>query len=254
MKYGNGTETFYNYEGKRRRLHTLSVSSSNYAGAKIMDNAYTYDAVDNITQLVNSAQPQSDRMGGQMTHNYEYDEWYRLIGAQGTYIGADRKTAAYKLEMGYDKLYNMTGKKLDVSQTNVQFDGTLFAGHDLTYNYNPENPFQLANINAKEYRSETENADTVKRNNQYTYDANGNLLSINADSSKQERSLLWDEENRLLSVNDNGFVSNYWYDASGERVVKTSCENENVYVNGAHAGGLTNTKKFTAYIKIHTSW
>jgi len=30
--------------------------------------------------------------------------------------------------------------------------------------------------------------------------------------------------------------------------IKTSCENENVYVNGAHSGGLTNTRKFTAYI------
>lgn len=42
------------------------------------------------------------------------------------------------------------------------------------------------------------------------------------DNSIGERKLIWDEENRLLSVDDNGFVSNYWYDADGERTVKTS--------------------------------
>ena len=30
---------------------------------------------------------------------------------------------------------------------------------------------------------------------------------------------------------ENGFVSNYWYDADGERMVKTSGENEAIYVN-----------------------
>lgn len=110
MKYGNGTETYYTYENQRRRLQNLAVTSAAYSGTKIMDNAYTYDAVDNITQLVNSAQPQTDRMGGQMTHTYQYDEWYRLTGATGTYIGADQKTADYQLQMSYDKLYNITNK------------------------------------------------------------------------------------------------------------------------------------------------
>ena len=69
------------------------------------------------------------------------------------------------------------------------------------------------------------------------------------DNSVGERKLIWDEENRLLSVDDNGLaspifgcvrqspnefgsllslarkvVSNYWYDADGERTVKTSDE------------------------------
>ena len=67
------------------------------------------------------------------------------------------------------------------------------------------------------------------------------------DNSVGERKLIWDEENRLLSVDNNGLaspifgcvrqrlnkfcsllslarkvVSNYWYDADGERTVKTS--------------------------------
>ena len=42
-----------------------------------------------------------------------------------------------------------------------------------------------------------------------------------------------DEEKRLLGISDNGFVSQYWYDASGERTVKASFDNEGVYINGA---------------------
>ena len=47
------------------------------------------------------------------------------------------------------------------------------------------------------------------------------------------------EENRLLAVDENGFVSNYWYDANGERTVKTSGENEAIYVNSEFSGGNT---------------
>lgn len=40
----------------------------------------------------------------------------------------------------------------------------------------------------------------------------------------EERKLKWDEENRLLASDDDGFVTNYWYDADGERMVKTNTE------------------------------
>ena len=60
--------------------------------------------------------------------------------------------------------------------------------------------------------------------------------------------MLWDEENRLLAVSDNGFVSNYWYDASGERTVKESGDNEGVTVNGLQSAVRSGTTNFTAYI------
>lgn len=86
---------------------------------------------------------------------------------------------------------------------------------------------------------------------------NGNLVYVNTsrmmtdghrDNSVGERKLIWDEENRLLAVDDNGFVSNYWYDADGERTVKTSGESDQVYVNGVFSGGSTNTAKFSLYV------
>ena len=63
-----------------------------------------------------------------------------------------------------------------------------------------------------------------------------------------EQKYRWDEENRLLAADENGFVSNYWYDADGERTVKTSGENEAIYVNSEFSGGNTGTARFSLYV------
>ena len=110
------------------------------------------------------------------------------------------------------------------------------------------------NYRTEETPSESEN---VNNNHAYEYDANGNLVYVNtsrtkkdgmADEKTAERKLKWDEENRLLASDDNGFVTNYWYDADGERTVKTSGESDQVYVNSEFAGGRTNTAKFSLYV------
>ncbi|MCB6903115.1 RHS repeat-associated core domain-containing protein, partial [Prevotella buccalis] len=88
----------------------------------------------------------------------------------------------------------------------------------------------------------------INNGHKYIYDANGNLVYINTsrvkrdgkeDEKASEQKYRWDEENRLLAADENGFVSNYWYDADGERTVKTSGENEAIYVNSEFSGGNT---------------
>ena len=68
------------------------------------------------------------------------------------------------------------------------------------------------------------------------------------DEKATEQKYKWDEENRLLAADENGFVSNYWYDADGERTVKTSGENEAIYVNSEFSGGNTGTARFSLYV------
>ena len=259
LKYCNGAETFYTYDPQRRRLQNLTVNSG---GNTIMDNAYTYDAVSNVLSVVNGASvPQSGKAGGQMAHNYTYDALYRLVSAIGTYTGADNKTASYTLAMGYDNMHRITSKRQILTQNNVQFDGSLNAGYDLTYTYGTDagKKFQLANVKDVNYRTEETPSESknVNNNHAYEYDANGNLVYVNtsrtkkdgmADEKTAERKLKWDEENRLLASDDNGFVTNYWYDADGERTVKTSGESDQVYVNSEFAGGRTNTAKFSLYV------
>jgi RHS repeat-associated protein len=259
LKYCNGAETFYTYDPQRRRLQNLTVNSG---GNTIMDNAYTYDAVSNVLSVVNGASvPQRGKAGGQMAHAYTYDALYRLVGATGTYTGADNKTASYTLAMGYDNMHRITSKRQILTQNNVQFDGTLNAGYDLSYTYGTDTgkKFQLANVKDINYRTEEtpSESENVNNNHAYEYDANGNLVYVNTSRTKKdgvsdekttERKLKWDEENRLLASDDNGFVTNYWYDADGERTVKTSGESDQVYVNSEFAGGRTNTAKFSLYV------
>ena len=259
LKYCNGAETFYTYEPARRRLQNLTV---NAGGKSIMDNVYAYDAVSNVLSVANKAAlPESGKAGGQMAHAYTYDALYRLASATGTYAGADSKTASYRLEMSYDNMHRIVSKKQHLTQQGVQFDGTLHVGYDLAYTYGKTEgkKFQLAEVKDANYRTE-ENPDSVAKvdnNHTYTYDANGNLVYVNTgrikqdgalDSTAAERKLRWDEENRLTASDDNGFVTNYWYDADGERTVKTSGEGEQLYVNSEFAGGRTNTAKFSLYV------
>jgi hypothetical protein len=67
-----------------------------------------------------------------------------------------------------------------------------------------------------------------------------NLECLQTDKNT-ERKLLWDEENRLIAANTNGFISSYWYDASGERVIKSSGDNEAMFVNSVFSGARTST-------------
>nr|WP_317047505.1 peptidoglycan DD-metalloendopeptidase family protein [Prevotella disiens] len=259
LKYCNGAETFYSYDPARRRLQNLVVNAK--AGT-IMDNAYSYDAVSNVLGIKNNAPlPQSGKAGGQMSHSYTYDPLYRLASATGTYKGTDNKSASYTLSMGYDNMHRITSKKQHLTQNNVQFDGTLNAGYELTYTYQKADgkKFQLDNVRDINYRTEETPTDSTNINNghKYTYDANGNLVYINTsrvkkdnkeDDKASEQKYKWDEENRLLAADENGFVSNYWYDADGERTVKTSGENEAIYVNSEFSGGNTGTARFSLYV------
>lgn len=195
-----------------------------------------------------------------MSHTYTYDGLYRLATATGTYTGADNKSASYTLAMGYDNMHRIKSKSQHLTQDNVQFNGTLNVGYDLTYTYGSEEgkKFQLESVKDVNYRTEeTPEGQQIENGHGYTYDKNGNLVYVNTnrvmtdghrDNSVGERKLIWDEENRLLAVDDNGFVSNYWYDADGERTVKTSGESDQVYVNGVFSGGSTNTAKFSLYV------
>ena len=162
----------------------------NAKAGTIMDNAYTYDAVSNVLSVKNGAPlPQSGKAGGQMSHQYTYDALYRLTRATGAYTGADSKTASYTLAMDYDNMHRITSKKQHLSQSSVQFDGTLNAGYDLTYTYgNSEGKkFQLDNVRDLNYRTEETPTDSATINNghKYEYDANGNLVYVNTSRVKR---------------------------------------------------------------------
>ena len=266
LKYCNGSETTYTYDPERRRLSDLQVwvspkTQGTGVRTQIINNKYTYDAVSNVLSVSNQAPlPQDNQktMGGQMQHEYAYDGLYRLVQAQGSYTGADNKTAAYSLQMGYDNLHNIVSKNQQVSQQGIMIEGGLKAGYDLSYTYDSTKKNQIKTVQDINYREEESKEEEKRQEHKnYHYDLNGNLTYVNVELEKkdlrktsqtQERKLRWDEENRLMSIDDNGYVSNYVYDATGERVIKTSGESEQVYINSLFSGGNTETQGFTAYI------
>ncbi len=254
IKYCNGTETNYTYNAQNRRLQNLQAKNQSTV---FMDNAYTFDDVGNILGVVNSAAA-GELMGGEMNHAYQYDGLYRLATAEGTYTGADSKTAAYSLEMAYDNLHNITAKKQHIEQTDIAFEGDLMAGYELSYNYSSNKPHQLANIEDVNYRTADSTAvvaSTKNLSDAYHYDNNGNLVYVNTSDSVQtqmkERKLSWDEENRLRAICDNGYVSSYFYDATGERTVKLHGSGEGIHVNGVFSGGYTNNANYTLYVNAY---
>jgi len=252
MDYGNSNRTYYTYNPANRQLSNLKVNNN---GNLIMNNTYQYDSVSNVKSVTNSGTV-ANNMGGVMVHNYNYDNLYRLKSANGTFTGANGKTATYTLGMTYDNLHNIATKKQNIEQNGVQFTGALNAGYDLTYTY-ANNQQQISNIADDSYRyASGESQEHKIKSQNYGYDANGNLLYVNTGlknavgtlARSNDRKMLWDEENRMLALSDNGFVSNYFYDAAGERTVKMSGDGEGVSVNGLLSGARTGTTNFTAYI------
>ena len=227
-----------------------------------MGNAYGYDVVSNVLSVVNKAAiPEKGKAGGQMSYNYTYDALYRLSTASGTYKGADNKAASYTLSMGYDNMHRITSKKQHLSQTGVQFEGTLNAGYELAYTYGKDagRKFQLDNVRDINYRTEETPTEGMNINNghKYTYDLNGNLVYINTsrvkrdgkeDEKATEQKYRWDEDNRLMVLSDNGKTSRYTYNAAGERIMKSYGTMEGVYINGAPQGiTFHETDNFTLY-------
>lgn len=92
--------------------------------------------------------------------------------------------------MGYDNMHRITSKSQHLTQGNLQFDGTLNVGYDLTYTYGQEEgkKFQLANVGDVNYRTEMAPGEDVKVTNShaYEYDANGNLVYVNTGRTKKD--------------------------------------------------------------------
>ncbi|WP_371810414.1 toxin TcdB middle/N-terminal domain-containing protein [Flavobacterium sp. 28A] len=240
LKYGNDTETNYNYDPTMRRLQQLQVSSS--LGRQIMNNSYNYDLVGNVLGIKNVAPVVNNTLGGTSNHEYQYDDFYRLKSAKAVYQGEFTK-ASYELNMSYNKMHNITKKDLVHTVNNEQ------KGYVLDYTYDNE-----AHPNAPSYISEAAQANATPNpgagGRTYSYDGNGNPTYIEGatPSGAGGMKMTWDEENRLMGINDNGRIHQYTYDAGGERLIKSSGDSQHIAVNGQTAATIVHTDDYTGYV------
>ena len=225
LRYGNDTETQYAYEDERRRLRSMTVTNAD--GRTFMDNHYEYDAVGNILTLNNTAPPKTGEMGGPTSYTYKYDKLYRLTDASGSWSGPVSQES-FTLNMQYDDLHNILKK----SQKHLR-DGQAqpATSYNQAYEYDPTRP----------------NVPVKIGNLSYQFDANGNMTGWAEDITNRNRFIRWDEENRIRDIWEDGYVSQYTYDAGGERIVKSHGGMSIAYTNGAPVGMINHRDNFTTY-------
>ena len=199
-EYGNGTRTDYTYDGisgvpnppndfgVKRIIGTRHTRIGD--GTVIDDRTYTWD------RMYNKTQRKDARVGGpQITHNYEYDDSYRLVHTVATDpLGTVLRDQTY----GLDGVGNRT-----------QVDG----GHEPgQYTMDPSTP-QPADRQMNQYTTTSFDA--------RPYDQNGNLVGIDPRLAT-ERQIAYDYRNQMVEYVDleNGETHTYRYDALGRRITK----------------------------------
>ena len=154
-------------------------------GNRVQDLSYTYDAVGNITHLVDASYTKTAKVV-----DYTYDDLSRLIAASSTpAIDGGTPQAGHHTTTTYT--YNPLGSLTSISDTD---------GHSTTYSYsssgyaNPDAPTAIGTTTA-------------------WYDNNGNMTGTGLFGYG------WDYRNRLHTWNyNNGDDTNYAYDEFDSRI------------------------------------
>lgn len=218
LQYGNKTRTHYTYNDANRRLISLKAGSGAGQGKLFQDLTYAYDNVGNILGQANLAATNSpSEMGGATQFQYQYDDLYRLVHAEGMFDTQPDKQHTYRLDMQYDSIHNILLKdqlhELKQPKTSIQVQKPTT--YKFAYQYAGPQPHAPTHIGTKTY----------------TYDGNGNQTGWTDDADGTVRIIDWDEENRIQRIIDNGNEKTYKYNDAGERVIKDSAQGETVYVN-----------------------
>ncbi len=224
LAYGNGTSNTYEYEADRRRLNHLQARAA--GGNTFLNVEYDFDAMSNVTSIRNTATPET--IGGSSEQQFAYDDLYRLMEATGSWQGRDRQED-YTSLMEYDNLNNLR-RKTQIHRRNGEevSDNT----YDFTFEYEGR-PHAPSKVGGKTFDS----------------DASGNQLGYRGvAASYTYRQQIWDEENRLVGVSDNGYISQYTYDANSQRAIKSHGGMQGVFVDGAPAGAINHKDNYTAYV------
>ena len=139
----NSYTTTFTYEPKRRRLATMTAMSGT---TMLFNNVYTYDKVDNILSITNNVPIPTQGLGGRTSSRFEYDEWNRLIFAEGS-VATARNSGSFTLNMEYDKLFNIRRKNQFVDMAGAPQSLT----HDFLYFYeDPQGPNRPSQIGSKD--------------------------------------------------------------------------------------------------------
>lgn len=114
--YANGTQTTNTYDSAKLYRLTNKVTT-NTAGTQLQNLAYTYDAVGNITQLVDNSATDAKK-----TVVYAYDDLYRLLSSTATNVASGQQ--AYTQSFTYDALGNILTQTKNGETTTYEYEGS----------------------------------------------------------------------------------------------------------------------------------
>jgi len=158
MTYANGVTTTI---GLNQRLNPSTIAFSG-----VGDLSYTYDNVDNITQITNDVYPLANQTLG-------YDQQNRLVSASGSWGSAT---------FNYNNRNNITRK--------------VFAGTTTNYSYNSANRLTSYSLGANSVALSYDRYGnvTAKGGQRFDYDHTGNLLGVDTSDIRYR----YDANNRRV--------------------------------------------------------
>ncbi len=196
IRYGNGVETRYKYDEKRRWLDTIETENKQNQDV-FQKIKYSFDPVGNVLGYTNESSTY------ETTQAYTYDNLYQLISVEGEskqykgkkYFGMSPvNIAKYKQEFNFDIIGNMMNK---MSTTNLSGSrGNAYKKADLDYNL--------------DYEYDSKYAHRLIRagNRYYRYDGNGNITAEKDGPFSEEEEFIftynYDKESGVYST-DYGF-------------------------------------------------
>ena len=263
IKYGNGVETRYRYDDKRRWLKDIETKNRQ-TDETFQKISYSFDKVGNVLGYSNDASVYAT------SQSYTYDSLYQLIGVEGTsnqykaiksFGSTPVNVAKYKQDFAFDGIGNMTRK---ASTTNISgARGNAYPNaqldYSLDYEYDPAYAHRLIHAGNRYYRYDANGNITAEKDGPFTeddafiftynYDPDTDVYSadygfgLDAPKETEEthpenlfayrRNYTWNEKNLLTKSSDRSYTVHYRYGEDGQRALKYTEEgrSETLYFN-----------------------
>lgn len=225
LTYPNGTLLSYSFDAANRLSQVTDWLARN--------TLYSYDAAGNLTK---TAYPNSAGMA------FIYDAANRLTQITNTEKGIPPLTLVYSL----DPVGNRTTININGIPTNFAYDalselvsaqlGSL-APTKTTWTYDAVgNRLQVASvIGTTKYVYDSDDRLLTAGSRSFTYDANGNRVSVIDASIHQTQTLIYDAANRLTAAMGPK-NSSFSYDGDGNRITQSVGRGTYNYVSDVAAG------------------